>query len=118
MNATMLSHGSRALLLAALILSAACGAKEAPARPAPQQAPSEGGGTGRAQASGPRPFRQVVPASARVDSGMFIVHRTDDKLFFQVPDSLLGREMLLITRVASVPANFSGFTTAGMETNS
>ena len=93
MNATMLSHGSRAVLLATLILSAACGAKEPPARPTPPAAgEAAAAGGGRSQASGPRPFRQVVPASARVDSGMFIVHRTDDKLFFQIPDSLFGRE--------------------------
>ena len=45
---------------------------------------------------------------------MFIVYRTsDDKLLFQIPDSLLGREMMMISRWARVPANFGGFNPAG-----
>ena len=45
---------------------------------------------------------------------MFTVYRTaDDKLFFQIPDSLLGREMMMISRWARVPANFGGFNPAG-----
>ncbi|MGH7470013.1 MAG: zinc-dependent metalloprotease [Longimicrobiales bacterium] len=64
--------------------------------------------------AGPRPLREVIPASAAVDSGMLIVYRTaDDKLFFQVPDALLERELLMISRWARVPPNFGGFNPAG-----
>jgi hypothetical protein len=80
---------------------------EAPRAPAGQQQPQRA-------ASGPRPFREVVPASAAVDSGMFTVYRTaDDKLFFQIPDALLERELLMISRWARVPPNFGGFNPAG-----
>ncbi len=45
---------------------------------------------------------------------MFVVYRTtDDKVFFQIPDSLLERELLMISRWARVPANFGGFNPVG-----
>jgi hypothetical protein len=51
---------------------------------------------------------------ARADSGLFVVHLTpDDEVLFQIPDSLLGREMLLISRVARVPSDFGGFLPSG-----
>lgn len=62
---------------------------------------------------GIKPYAQVIPTSAAADSGMFIVHHSGDKVFFEIPDSLLGREMLMISRWASVPANFGGFNPAG-----
>ena len=42
----------------------------------------------------PKPYAEVVTASAKTDSGMFIVHRVDEKLYFEIPDSLLGRDVL------------------------
>ena len=45
---------------------------------------------------------------------MFNVYRTtDEKLYFQIPDSLLGRELMMISRWSRVPANFGGFNPAG-----
>jgi len=51
------------------------------------------------------------------DPGLFAVHRVDGKLLFEIPDSLLGQDMLLISRVAGVPANMGGFLSAGMSVN-
>jgi hypothetical protein len=114
-------RGSAAFLtlLVTLVASAGCAA----ARPAPAPTPSAGpAAVPQAQAEarpigaaqrGPRPFRDVVPASASADSGLFIVYRTADRLFFEIPDSLLGREMLMISRWSSVPRNFGGFNPAG-----
>ena len=50
------------------------------------------------------------------DAGGITVHRVDDRWFFELPDSLLGRDFLLVTRVAGVPSNFGGFSSAGMST--
>lgn len=45
---------------------------------------------------------------------MFTVYRAaDDRLLFEIPDSLLQREMLMISRWARVPANFGGTNPAG-----
>lgn len=45
-------------------------------------------------------YRAVVPASARTDRGLFDVHRVDDRLLFEIPDSVLGRDMALLSRYA------------------
>ncbi|GIW51234.1 MAG: glutaminyl-tRNA synthetase [Gemmatimonadales bacterium] len=65
------------------------------------------------QRRGPRPYDEVITQRARTDSGAIIVHHVDDKWYFQIPDSLLGRDFLLVTRIAGVPVNFPGFTSAG-----
>ncbi len=62
---------------------------------------------------GPRPYAQVVTDKAVTDAGGITVHRVDDRWFLEVPDSLLRRDFLLVSRVAAVPTNFSGFTSAG-----
>ena len=41
------------------------------------------------------------------------MHRVDERWFFEVPDSLLRRDFLLVSRVAAVPSNFPGFISAG-----
>ncbi|MBA3639428.1 MAG: zinc-dependent metalloprotease [Acidobacteria bacterium] len=45
-------------------------------------------------------YRSVVPADAQTDPGMFDVHRVGDRLLFEIPDSLLGRDMLIMSRYA------------------
>jgi hypothetical protein len=83
--------------------------RAAQATPAPQE-----GDRPSRPASGPRAYEDVVPADAESDSGLFVVHRTpDEKVLFEIPDSLLGREMLLISRVARVPSDFGGFLPSG-----
>jgi hypothetical protein len=112
------------LLTAAALLTACGSSNPQPATATPQRTtppqnaardsaaprPQQGG----ARPTGPRPFREVVPANATADTGMFTVYRTtDEKLLFQIPDSLLGREMMMISRWARVPSNFGGFNPAG-----
>lgn len=46
-------------------------------------------------------YRSVVPASAESDAGMFAVHRVGERLLFEIPDSLLGRDMSIMSRYAS-----------------
>ncbi len=45
-------------------------------------------------------YSAVVPASARSDQGLFHVHLVDDKLLFEIPDSILGRDMMIMSRFA------------------
>src|SRR5262245_58504756 len=78
--------------------SPASGASSEAARPPAAQQQQQQAPPQQRPAAGPRPFREVIPASANADSGMFVVYRTaDDKFFFQIPDSLLGREMFMIS---------------------
>ena len=47
-----------------------------------------------------RSYAEVVPAGAVTQEGLFHVHRVDDQLLFEIPDSILGRDMALMSRYA------------------
>jgi hypothetical protein len=47
-----------------------------------------------------QPYRTVVPASATSDPGLFTLHRVGDALLFEIPDSVLGRDMAVMSRFA------------------
>ncbi len=49
-------------------------------------------------------YAEVIKESMTTDEGVFAVHRDTEKIFFEIPDSLLGREMLLVTRMARTHA--------------
>jgi hypothetical protein len=59
---------------------------------------------GRNGSSGPRPYAEVITAKAKTDRGLFTTHKVDDKFYFEIPDSLLNREILVVNRIAKAPA--------------
>ncbi len=85
---------------------------------APAQNPPTAPGEGAAAARrGPRPYAQVITARALTERGGITVHKVDDRYYFEVPDSLLGRDFLMVTRVSGVPAGSGGFQSAGSSLN-
>src|SRR6185503_6282313 len=81
----------------------ACSSGSSAARPQPP-APARqdtsraagGGQTGRQAAEGPKPYNQVITPGAVTDSGVFIVHRISEKLFYEIPKEMFGRQFLLV----------------------
>ena len=55
----------------------------------------------------------IVGKQAKVDSGLFTIYLTDAKLYFEIPDASLQEDMLLVSRIAKVPANLSPYMNAG-----
>ena len=55
----------------------------------------------------------VVGEEAVIDTGLFTTYDADTKLYFEVPDSLLQVDMLLVSRIAKVPQNLSPYMNAG-----
>jgi hypothetical protein len=55
-----------------------------------------------------QPYNKVITKDAKTDEGLFHVHQLDDKFFYEIPDSLFEREMLMVTRIAKT-ANGIGF---------
>lgn len=45
-------------------------------------------------------YRAAVPPTAVSDDGLFTVHRVGDRLKFEIPDSILGRDMIIMSRYA------------------
>lgn len=62
---------------------------------------------------GPKPYKDVITDKAKTSKGLFIVHKLDDKYYFELPAKLLGRDILVVNRVskASVesPKQFNGY---------
>lgn len=54
------------------------------------------------------PYDEVITAEAITDEGLFRVHHIDDKYYYEIPDSLLERVMLMVTRISKT-ANNMGF---------
>jgi len=46
------------------------------------------------------PYGKVVTKEMKTDEGLFKVHSLDDTYLFEIPDSLMNREMLMVTRIA------------------
>lgn len=55
-----------------------------------------------------KPYNKVITKEAKTDDGLFTVHKLDDKYYYEIPDSLFGKEMLMVTRIAKT-ANGLGF---------
>lgn len=82
-------------------------------------ATTEPGAPSSAPAERPSPsddYRSVITDKAETSKGVVDVHFVDDKVYYEIPDSLLGRDFLMVSRVASVPSNFFGFTSSGSKT--
>ncbi len=57
--------------------------------------------------SAPKPYKEVITDKAVTDEGMFKVHRIEDKWFFEIPDSLMGRDILVVARISKSAAGLS-----------
>ena len=55
------------------------------------------------------PYNKVITKKAKTDEGLFKVHQIDEKFFYEIPDSLLEREMLMVTRIAKNTSNNRSF---------
>ena len=52
---------------------------------------------------GPRPYKEIITDKAITKKGLFTVHKVDEKYYFEIADSILGREILAVTRFSRVP---------------
>jgi hypothetical protein len=67
----------------------------------------------------PRRYEDVITKKAITKSGLFRVHQIDETYFFEIPDSLLNRDILVVNRVSKAPAGLRPYTAifAGDEIN-
>ncbi len=63
-------------------------------------------------------YSEVITSEAKSDTGLFVTHIADDKLYFEIPADLLEKDMLLVSRIAGVPDGFGGgYVNAGSKVN-
>ena len=46
---------------------------------------------------------KLLPVKLLAKPGLFTVHKVDEKWYFEIPDSLMNREIIAITRYSKVP---------------
>ncbi len=79
---------------------------QTPGTGAPTQVPNMGNLSNmmNAQRQGPKAYKDVITAKAVSKTGLFTVHKVEDKYYFEIADSIFGREILSVVRFAKVPA--------------
>ncbi len=60
-------------------------------------------------------YEKLMKKGGSTQEGLFLTRHIEDKYYFEVPDSMLGRMMLCVSRFTAVPQNFGQF--AGEEVN-
>lgn len=53
-----------------------------------------------------KPYKEVVPATAKTLKSFFSLHLVADKYLFEIPDSLLNKDILVVTRIDKAPSGF------------
>lgn len=96
-----MKHTSRLLLLVFLLaLSLGAEAQKKKKKKGDKNAPVEKKEDKPKDKNGIKPYNKVITKEAISDQGLFAVHKVDDKFFYEIPDSLFEREMLMVTRIA------------------
>lgn len=63
-------------------------------------------------------YKEVVTKEAVTDSGLFQVHRVKKTYLYEIPFSVLEKDMLWVSRIAQIPSGLGGgFFNAGTKTN-
>ena len=56
---------------------------------------------------GPKTFDEFIDSTAVSQTGLYGVHKKDEKWYFEIPDSLLGREIMSVSRYSKTAAGGS-----------
>lgn len=107
-----------ALSMAALTLSSCAKAGRAQTTPTPRPAASDSTAARRPSGptTGPKAYKDVITSKAVTRTGMFKTHRIGDNLYFEIPRSEFGPEMMLIARaVESTTQDPGGFFGGGAQ---
>ena len=57
----------------------------------------------------PSSYEQLIKKGGSVNDGLFTIRHIEDKWYYELPDSILGRYLLAVTRFTAVPQNFGKF---------
>jgi predicted small lipoprotein YifL len=96
----------RILLVLALVFSITAHAQKTPK----EKTPSAKADTVKTDAAkkttsdDPKAYSDVITKEAITSIGMFNVHRIKEQFFFEIPDSLLNRDILIVNRIAKSAA--------------
>ena len=61
-----------------------------------------------------KPLTEIITEEAKSDTGLFTVHKMGEKYFFEMPNDLLDKELLIVSRISGHVKNLN-FGGAGMK---
>ncbi len=53
-------------------------------------------------------YAQVITKEAKSSKGLFTTHQVGEKYYFEIPKKHLGKDMLLVSQIAKIPAGLGG----------
>lgn len=63
-------------------------------------------------------YVDYVNKNTKTDKGLFSVHELNNKFYYEIPDTLLNKDLLLVTRLKEIPAGLGGgYVNAGTKIN-
>ncbi|TVR28838.1 MAG: DUF5117 domain-containing protein [Balneolaceae bacterium] len=80
----------------------------------PGERPSRAAMGGASSNNDIKPFSEVIKDSFDKDEGLFNVYKDNNTYYYEIPDSVLGREMLMVSRIARTA---DGIAYGGMRNN-
>ncbi|WP_374948565.1 zinc-dependent metalloprotease [Mucilaginibacter sp.] len=96
------------------VFASACATKKQAAQTVTLKTTNTPGGStatatvGPAKKEGIKKFSDLI-GKVKADNGLFNTYKVDGKYYFEIPDSLLEREMLVVTRFVKTPAGLKSF---------
>jgi hypothetical protein len=96
------------------VIASSCATKKETASTVTLKTTTTPGGTtatatvGGAKKESIKKFADLV-GKVKGDTGLFSTYKVDGKYYFEIPDSLLNREMLVVTRFVKTPAGLKSF---------
>lgn len=55
--------------------------------------------------NGLKPYAQVITPKTKSSFGFLTVHKVDNNYFFEIPDSMLNRDILIVNRISKAPTS-------------
>lgn len=89
--------------------------QEAPKQQTPTQQPTAEKNPEEKKSNG-KSYKDILK-DAKTDDGLFKVHLVNEKVYYEIPNKLLGKDMLLISRIKGCPENLSPYLNAGSSVN-
>jgi hypothetical protein len=68
----------------------------------PATTPGQSPSGNRNNPTGPKPYKEVITSKTVSSTGLFTVHRLEDKYYLEIPDSVMKRDIMAITRFSKV----------------
>lgn len=58
--------------------------------------------------SSPKLFKELIGDKAKTIKGMFTLYEKEDRFYFEIPNTMMNRDILIVSRVSKSAAGFRG----------